>query len=187
MVLIRRSKARQEFAKDLLIILVGIAVDIFLARSGFIDTVVDALGGQAVASFFSGVFFTSAFTLAPATIALAHISETAPVATVALWGGLGAMIGDLILFLFIRDRFARDLAAALKPSLARHVIGSFHVGFMKWLAPIVGAAIIASPLPDEFGLALMGLSRTRLFILLPISFVMNVIGIYIVAAFAQLL
>jgi hypothetical protein len=183
----RRSKARQELAKDIFFILIGVAIAIVLARSGFIDFMIKALGGDVLASFAAGIFFTSAFTLAPATIALVHISEGAPIATVALWGGLGAMIGDLVLFVFIRDRFANDLSAAFKPSIARHVISSFHVGFMKWLSPLIGAAIIASPLPDEFGLALMGLSRTRLYLLLPVSFAMNVIGIYLVAGFAQLL
>jgi hypothetical protein len=42
----------------------------------------------------------------------------------------------------------------------------------------LGALIIASPLPDEFGLALMGISRMRALVLMPISFVMNALGIY---------
>jgi hypothetical protein len=95
------------------------------------------------------------------------------------------MIGDLILFLFIRDRFADDLAASFKPSLARHILSSFHLGFLKWLAPVVGALIIASPLPDELGLGLMGISKTKIAILLPVSFVMNFLGICALVWFAQ--
>ncbi len=151
------------------------------------DAFVKLLGNSTIASFVSGIFFTSAFTLAPASVALAHITKVAPLHEVALWGGLGAMCGDLVLFLFIRDKFALDITAALKPSFARHIMNSFHLGFMKWLSPLIGAAIIASPLPDELGLALMGLSRTRILILLPVTFVMNVIGIYIVAMFAHTL
>jgi hypothetical protein len=181
----RRSKARQELAKDLFFILVGVAIAIVLARSGFIDRMIVILGGQNIASFTAGIFFTSAFTLAPATIAFAHISQHAPVWPTALWGGMGAMLGDLVLFLFIRDKFAADLRGALKPSVMHHIASSFHFGFIKWLSPLIGALIIASPLPDEFGLALMGMSRTKLYILLPVAFVMNVIGIYMVATFAQ--
>lgn len=181
----RRSKARQELAKDLFFILVGIAIAIVLSRSGFINSAVEFLGGHNIASFVAGIFFTSAFTLAPATIAFAHISETSPLLPTALWGGLGAMIGDLILFLFIRDKFAKDLRAALKPGFLKQIAGSFHFGFLKWLAPIIGAFIIASPLPDEFGLALMGMSKTKVYVLMPIAFLMNVIGIYMVATFAQ--
>jgi hypothetical protein len=181
----RRSKARQELAKDLFFIVMGVAIAIVLSNSGLIDRLVDYLGGHNVASFVSGIFFTSAFTLAPATVAFVHISENSPLLPTALWGGLGAMVGDLILFLFIRDKFANDLRAAFKPKILRHIIGTFHFGFLKWLSPVIGALIIASPLPDEFGLALMGMSKTKLYVLLPIAFVMNVIGIYMVATFAQ--
>lgn len=184
----KKTDASQDLAKDVFFILIGIAIAIVLSNSGAIDMTVNFLGGQELASFAAGIFFTSAFTLAPATIALAHISEHTPVLVVALWGGLGAMCGDLLLFLFIRDKFGDDLRAAFKSSfLSKHFINSFHLGFMKWLSPIIGAAIIASPLPDELGLGLMGLSKTRLYVLLPIAFVMNVIGIYLMATFAQML
>ena len=73
----------------------------------------------------------------------------------------GAMLGDLIIFFFIRDRFADDIIHSMKPSVSRHVLNSFHLGFLKWISPILGALIIASPLPDEFGLTLLGLSKTR--------------------------
>ncbi len=183
----RRSSARFELVKDFGYILIGIFLAVIAVHTGVLDAFVRSLGNDALASFVSGIFFTSIFTLAPASVALAHISLTAPIHEVALWGGLGAMLGDLLIFLFIRDKFTRDLTAAMKPSFARHIVNSFHTGFMKWLGPLLGAAIIASPLPDELGLALMGLSRTRILVLMPVTFVMNVIGIYIVAMFAHTL
>ena len=107
--------------------------------------------------------------------------------TVILWGALGALSGDIILFFFIRDRFADDLKNSLKPSFVRHIARSFHFGFLKWLAPILGAVVIASPLPDELGLTLLGLSKTRLAFLVPISFVMNALGIYLLARLVSIL
>jgi hypothetical protein len=56
---------------------------------------------------------------------------------------------------------------------------------MKWISPILGALIIASPLPDEFGLALLGLSRTRISILIPVSFIMNFLGVYLLLWFVS--
>jgi hypothetical protein len=183
----RRARARQELAKDLFFILIGVAIAIVLSGSGFIDSLIAYLGGHNIASFVSGIFFTSAFTLAPSTIAFAHISLSSPLLETALWGGLGAMLGDLALFLFIRDKFSEDLKGAFKPSFVHHIASSFHFGFIKWLSPLIGAIIIASPLPDEFGLALMGMSRTKLYVLMPVAFVMNVLGIYLVATFASVL
>jgi hypothetical protein len=49
---------------------------------------------------------------------------------------------------------------------------------------VLGAFIIASPLPDELGLTLMGMSKVRLAVLVPVSFVMNAVGIYLLVWFA---
>ena len=183
----KRTAARRELAKDLLLILLGAIIALILGNMGAIEWFIRLVGGGAVGSFISGIFFTSAFTIAPASVALAHISLSAPPQTVILWGALGAMCGDLVLFFFIRDRFADDLKLSMKPSFVKHVANSFHFGFLKWLSPLLGALIIASPLPDEFGLTLMGLSKTRVIILAPISFVMNMAGIYSIIWFAGLL
>ncbi len=174
----RRSRARQELIKDFLLIIVGLAFMLFLSTSGVLDTIIKSIGNTAVASFAAGIFFTSIFTLGPASIALANIAKNAAIPEVAIWGALGAMCGDLLLFFFIRDHFADHLLGTLRPSSVRRILASFHLGFMRWLSPIIGAFIIASPLPDEFGLALLGLSKIRVAILMPISFVMNMIGIY---------
>ena len=181
----RRIAARRELSKDLILIIIGGIIALGLAQVGLIEMIVNLLGGQAVASFFSGIFFTSAFTIAPASIALSDIAQHASVFTVAFWGALGAMCGDLILFFFIRDRFADDVIHSLKPSLMKHIARSFHLGFLKWLAPLIGAAIIFSPLPDEFGLALLGISKTRVALIIPISFVMNYLAIYALFQFVH--
>ena len=180
-----RSRARLSLLKDIFFILIGAAIAIILAKTGTLDGILAFLGSVPVASFVAGVFFTSAFTIAPSSVALSHLIESSSLSTVALWGALGALCGDLILFFFIRDRFADDLRRSLRPSLLKHIMSSFHLGFMKWLSPILGAFIIASPLPDELGLTLMGLSRVRLAVLIPLSFVMNALGIYALVWFAQ--
>jgi hypothetical protein len=174
----RRVQARHELAKDILFILIGVIIAFLLSESGVFDEMLSFLGSSPVIIFLTGIFFTSVFTIAPASVAFAHIAQATPVPVVALWGALGALCGDLILFFFIRDKFAVDLERAFKPSLVKHILHSFHFGFIKWISPIIGALIIASPLPDELGLTLMGLSKTRLIVLIPISFVMNMVGIY---------
>ena len=181
----QRIQARRELAKDCLLILFGAGIALALAQIGVISGIVNLFGGNAIAAFVAGLFFTSAFTIAPASVALAQISQSMPTPALALWGALGAMCGDLILFFFIRDRFVDDVRRSFKPSFWKHVGASFHLGFLKWIAPLVGALIIASPLPDEFGLTLMGISRTRLIILIPISFLMNMLGICALIWFAH--
>ncbi len=175
----RLSRMRgAALAGDLFIIAIGIFIAYILVRLGAVDFFVNAVHGyHAVASFIAGIFFTSAFTLAPASIALSRIAETAPISSVALWGALGALVGDMILFFFVKDKFYDDLIKAIKPSVRHHIFRSFHLGFLKWLSPVIGALIIASPLPDELGIALLGASKVKLSVLVPIAFVMNMIGI----------
>jgi hypothetical protein len=180
-----RKKARHELAKDFFFIFVGAFVALILSRAGIVDYIIQLLGDTAVASFVSGIFFTSVFTIAPASVALGHIALHGSPLTVALWGAIGAVCGDLVLFFFIRDRFTGDLFGSVKPSVTRHILASFHLGFMKWLSPLLGAFVIASPLPDEIGLTLMGLSKMRVAVLIPISFVMNMLGVYAIIWFAH--
>ncbi len=136
--------------------------------------------------FLAGIFFTSAFTLAPAAIVLAQLAQVLPAHWVILFGALGAMVGDYILFHIIRDRFSMHLMKALKHTHWKSFFRSFHFGFLKWLSPVVGALIIASPLPDEFGIVLMGLSRVQTRMFLFIAFLMNALGVAGVVLFSHL-
>ncbi len=167
-----------RFYKDLAIIALSIAGTIVFVQLGVFGKILSGLEEQAyIGSLISGIFFTSVFTIAPATVALAQLAEASHPMTVALWGALGAMIGDLLQFLFVRDVFGRDLRRFLKKQIHIDVHSYFHHGFMKWLGPIIGAIIIASPLPDEIGLAILGLSGMSLWIFLPLTFTFNFLGI----------
>lgn len=179
----RKIKARKDLAKDLALVFLGAVLALLLSQLGVISFIINLIGNQILASFFAGIFFTSVFTIAPASVALVNISG-ASIMTVSFWGALGALCGDLTLFFFIRDRFAKDVMDSMKPSVLRHILNTFHLGFMKWISPILGALIIASPLPDEFGLALLGFSRTKVSILIPVSFIMNFLGVYLLLWFA---
>ncbi len=186
----RSSKKKNGYALiyDTIIIALGIVGAVLLSKFGIIDASVDALKNYSIiASFFAGIFFTSTFTIAPASVAIVHIAQQTPLPFVAFWGALGAMCGDLILFFFIRDRFSDDLMNALPARTRQHFLRSFHFGFLKWLSPVLGALIIASPLPDELGISLLGMSKVRVSLLMPIAFVMNFIGIYAIVGFDNLI
>ena len=182
------NKNKYLLLNDFLMIAVGIIIAIIFVKTGILDILINAVKDYyMLASFIAGIFFTSIFTLAPASIALVHIAETSPIGPVVLWGALGAMCGDLILFFFIRDRFTEDLKRTIRPSTMHHILHSFHFGFLKWLAPLIGALIIASPLPDEIGISLLGMSKVKTTLLIPISFVMNMLGIYVLLGFVHLI
>lgn len=190
--MIRKNKTRSNNGKyglvhDLLMISAGIVFAILLVNTGLLDLIIGIVRDYyIIASFIAGIFFTSAFTIAPSSVALVHIAHNSSVPWVVIFGALGAMFGDLILFFFIRDRFAEDLMSVIKKKTIKHILHSFHFGFLRWLSPIIGAIIIASPVPDEFAITLFGMSKMRTVVLIPLSFIMNSLGIYVLIEFSYL-
>ncbi len=184
-----RQKNAFALAHDVVIIALGIVVAFFAVKTGVLQNLLLQIKEYSIlASFLAGIFFTSTFTIAPASVAIVQIAQHgAGIPVVAFWGALGAMLGDLILFFFIRDRFYENLMSTLKPSTIKHIAHSFHFGFLKWLSPLLGALIIASPLPDELGLSLLGVSKVKVSLLMPIAFAMNFLGIYLLLGFANLI
>lgn len=175
-------KRNSRLRKDFFVILISALVAWGLVRIGAVSNFLTLTQEYKIlGSFFAGIFFTSAFTIAPASVALGGLASSGPIFLVAFWGAIGAVFGDLILFFFIRDVFADDLMKFLRKFWKNHVFPSFHLGFLKWFMPFLGGMIIASPLPDELGLTLMGLSRTHVAVLIPLSFIFNFLGIIALA------
>lgn len=176
----------ERFYRDLVIIGLTIVITMLLVHIGALEDLFSRLQeGVALGSFVAGLFFVSVFTIAPASIVLAELAQSSSLVTVALFGGLGAMFGDALLFLFVRDIFAEDLQEFLKKHKKVRLISHLHFGFLRWLSPIIGALIIASPLPDELGITMLGLAKLKLRSLLPIVFVLNTIGIFLIGLVAQ--
>ncbi len=130
-------------------------------------------------------FFVSVFTVAPATVVLAEIAQSNSIFLVAFFGGIGALVGDLVIFRFIKDRLADDFLYLIKKSKFGRWVSIFHLRLFRWLVPLVGALIVASPLPDELGLTMMGLSKMRTSLFIPLSFLLNSLGILVIGLIAQ--
>ena len=177
-----------DLKRDLLIILISICLAVTLTQLEIIDDFLDATQSMTIfSSLVAGVFFTSIFTIAPASVALAEIGQISSPSTVALFGALGAVVGDLIILYFIRDMFMEDMKGVFKKRKLKKFLSFFHLGLWRWLLPIIGAAIIASPLPDELGLTIMGVSKIKTPYLLPIVFVMNYFGVLLIIAVGKMI
>ncbi|KND50952.1 MAG: hypothetical protein AB202_00910 [Parcubacteria bacterium C7867-007] len=182
------ARALEHLEWDVVIIIFSILLALLLVEVGVFERFLSfAQGLDLVAAFIAGIFFTSTFTIAPATIAFVEIGTTANMIPVSIAGALGAVCGDMIIFLFIRDTIMEDLKTVLRKRNYHKIIAFTHGGIMRWLSPVIGALIIASPLPDEFGLTIMGMSKMRSIYLIPIAFVMNFLGIWAVISIATAL
>jgi len=178
----------RHIKKDILLIVLSVLAAIFLVKIGVVDSLVSSASGiKHVGSFIAGLFFTSMFTIAPAAAVLVKIAQTEHLLSVALFGAVGAVIGDYIIFRFFRDRISEDLGIILKHSPMLRMRAIFKTRLFRYLTPFIGALIIASPLPDELGLAMLGISKLRLKFFIPISFSMNFLGIYVIGVLARVI
>ena len=179
-------RARLHRARTTFLVVISLYIAYELLVTGAIGTWVgDSLLRVIPAGLIAGAFFTSLLTVVPATVVLLEVAQTFNPFLVAVLGGAGAVIGDLFLFLFVREAVSRQAPLFLKESQRRYLRSLFAHPLLHWLLPLCGAIIIASPLPDEFGLALMGLSRMDIKVFIPLSFTMNFIGIALLALAAR--
>ncbi len=179
---------RRHRLRDICIIAISIYVALVLEQTGTLDHWIASAADYAVlGSFIAGIFFTSLFTTTPSIVALGELSLFNPLLSVAIPASLGALIGDLVLFTFVRDSVTQDLRGLFDTAPGKAVQRAFAHPLLKWLVPILGALVIASPLPDELGLAMLGLSRTRLAFVIPVSLAMNFLGIILIGVAARAL
>lgn len=177
---------KNNLVRGLAVIILSILIAVILAKTGALESLITSTQEvRFIGSFIAGILFVSVFTAAPATVALGEIAQSNSVITVAIIGGLGALVGDLLIFRFVKNKLSEDLVRLLRISRSERLVSIFKTRLFKWLAPLVGALIIASPLPDEIGVAMLGLSKMKNSLFIPLSLVLNSAGILIIGLIAK--
>lgn len=185
------STHAKHLLRDGMLVLASIVFAVWLGVTGTIEILLAALHTTAFGqSFVAGLFFTSVFTTAPATVALGTIAVHIHPVQNALVGALGSLVGDLIIFKFVQNDITKDFVFLMKMlkkekrSLWLH-LHFFRLRAFKWIVPLLGALVIASPLPDELGLMMLGLSRVKTRYMIPLTYSMNVLGILLIGLVAR--
>lgn len=170
--------------KNLTIVFFSVVLAVILSRIEVFHSLLLHLGGFGyIGAFIAGMFFVSTFTVATSALILLILAEALSPLEIGLIAGLGAVVGDLLIFRLVKDNLAREIEDIYNHiDRKKHLKKVFHSKYFSWTLPVVGAIMIASPLPDEMGISLMGLSKisTSKFILL--SYVLNSIGIFLVVS-----
>jgi hypothetical protein len=175
------KKVGFQYPKLLLfLVIVLISYVLFQDKAVFqIDLLLEQIGYFGI--FVAGCLYTFGFTGPVA--AVLFLSMSVPnVVLAGIVGGLGAMVGDLFIFSFIKfsfeDEFVRlrgtkFVCAAGK--VIESVVGKENVVALRWA---FAAFVIGSPLPDEAGLILVaGFTRMTKKQIAIMSFLFNTIGI----------
>jgi hypothetical protein len=119
-------------------------------------------------------------------VTLGEIAQVNSVFVTALLGSLGAVCGDLFIFYFIRDRLSGHLTELISErGMPKRLKRLFKMRMFRWFTFLLGGIIIASPLPDELGIGLLGFSKMKLSWFVPISFIFNFFGILFIGFLAR--
>ena len=169
----------KKLTKDLFIISFSIIMAVVLVRSNAIVALINSTQEyQIIASFIAGIFYTSLFTLAPAAAAIIQIAQKTDPFLLASVGALGGVLGDYIIFKYIKDNISGYITAIVHKIRRESIVES---KIFRFTFSLIGALIVASPFPDEIGLALMGITKMRTLYFVPIAYLLNFIAILILA------
>lgn len=171
---------------DLILLTVSIIFAIFIAKTGLAEDFARSFNGYWwLGIIFAGLFFTSIFTAASSVVLLSMFATTTDLLPLAILGGIGATIGDYVIFLFVKDRISKDLEYLMSLSREKRLSMIIKTQLFKFFAPFIGALIIATPIPDELGVAMLGLSRISNKLFLVLVFCLHFVGIFTLGWVAQ--
>lgn len=174
--------------KNTLLLAISIVVFLFLAQTPLAKNFFTQIGDWGyIGAVITGIFFVMTFTAAPALVVLYYLSESLNPLELALLAGFGTVLGDSLIFIFLKDKVFEELEPIIT-KLSQHPFWHvFKTPYFSWLTPVIGAIIIASPLPDELGITLLSATRLKKWQFIILSFVLNSVGIYLIIAGARLI
>lgn len=170
--------------KNITIVFIGVVLAILLSRNEMFHSFLMHLGNFGyIGAFVAGILFVSTFTVATSALVLLTLAKTLSPIEIGLIAGLGAVVGDILIFNLIKDDLANEIEEIYDQVDKKHHLRKlFHSKYFNWSLPVFGALIIASPLPDELGISLINLSKMNKFKFILLSYVLNSIGIFIIVS-----
>ena len=178
---------RKKIYRDGFLIAVSILIAVLIHQWPGPERIIDRIYGIyfILGTFLTGIFFASTFTVAIAASLFLSLAQNHNPFVIAAIGGLGAFVGDSLIFKFLKDDLIADfeyLEKFFPKKTAQRII---HSKLIFWFAPLLAAIMIASPLPDEIGLIMLAGIKMHYHHFFLLSFALNTLGILIIAIFAR--
>lgn len=172
--------------KNTTYLIISLLAFLVLSTTPLVASIIETIGGTGyIGAFLMGMLLTSVFTAAPAAVVLFNLADTLHPIEIALLAGAGAMLGDYIIYRFIKDEVFTELEPLFHKITTHKITKLYYTPYFMWLTPILGLIFIASPGPDEVGIGLLGLSKIERWQFLLVTFLLNFIGIFIVVILAK--
>lgn len=201
---IRRIGRYQWKYRNLLLLALSLLFAYYMLKTPQMMSFIEGLGNFGYpAAFALGMLFTYAFTAVPATVAIFSLGEVLNPVLIALIGAVGSVVGNYIIFRLMRDRLLKEIDMLSKEvkNLTKPVSALFFWEEMRiriWRAiskskiwqifvPVFAGFILASPLPDEVGVAIFGAVKFNPEKFIVVSYLLHFAGILAIAYSARLI
>jgi hypothetical protein len=106
-------------------------------------------------TFLAGLLYPYALTSAAGTGILLILSKEQNLLLAGVIAGIGALISDIILFLFVTHSFSDEVQKLSKETVVRTINRWIPDSVRVYLLATFAGLLIASPLPTEIGILLM--------------------------------
>lgn len=168
------------------LLLLSLVVFFLLADIPPVKGAINLLGNFGyVGAFITGILFVSIFTVAPASVALFYLAESLDPLMLAVAAGAGSVAGDYLIFRYLKDKVFEELKPLFMNHGGKPIRKLFKTPYFAWIVPILGAIIVASPLPDEVGIGLMGLAKIQIWKFIVLTFILDAAGIFLIITAAK--
>jgi len=174
--------------KNLTFVFLSILLTIFLSKYDFFnkflfETRYIPLAG----SFIAGILYVSTSTASLGILILADLSGKLSSVEIAILAGLGGALADFAIFRFFKNNLISEITPIYNKLGGQRLTKFLRHKFLKWSLPIIGAIIIASPLPDEIGISLMGLTNIKNYQFVLMCIALDIIGIFLLVSVFSLI
>lgn len=189
---------------NLILLIFSLVIAYYIFKSEYFYIFVSRLGDLGyIGSFIAGVFFAHGLTTVPAAVALYVMAKILNPFFIALIAASGTVLSDYLIFRFVRDKLTdeirlltEEIGQLTQPisSLVFHKKIKFiiwkkmaHSRIWKTIIPVIAGFIIASPLPDELGVALFGAVKFELKKFIVCAYCLHFIGILTITYLSKVL
>lgn len=174
--------------RNILLLVASIAIAALIAHTPTFHSWVLSLGNFSyIGALIAGAFFTSTLTVTLSGFVLVELAHTLPAWQLGLIAAVGATFSDFTIFHIIKSHVSKEITSfySIKIKRNNHLYRLLHTQYFSWFLVVIGAIIIASPLPDELGVSFLGLTNVKPYQVIVLSFISNFILVFSLALLAQ--
>ena len=173
------------------LLIASIAISYYLFNlEGVKEAVININQFSYISHFLAGILLSFGFTT-PLGVGFFITSYPAIILLATFIGGIGAMIGDMIIFKTMKFSFMNEFKELERKKIIKKiekiVEKNRHVLIRHYLLYIFAGIVLATPLPDEVGISMLaGLTTIKPLKLAVISFLLHSTSIFLLLYFSAM-